>query len=126
MCREMAAKKHKYDVVWKIVAIVSTIIAIIFIVLYFGSGDAVKRTVIENDVQIENSGDGAPMNENIGNIGNDYSPGVSVSIALIILAVVAIAGGVIYGYIAISQGRREKQGANHEQVGRQEENNDKD
>lgn len=125
ICREMAAEKHKHDKVWKVVAIISTIIAVLFIILYFGSGEVITETVIENEVQIENSGDGNATNENIGNIGSDYSSGVSWQGGVIILAIVAVVGGVIYGCIAISQSNRKKQREGNEQVERREKNEDK-
>ena len=120
----MAIKKHKYDVVWKVVAIVSTLIAILFIILYFGSGEVVTETVIENEVQIENGSDGSSTNENIGNIGSDYSSGVSWQGGLIILAIVAVVGGVIYGCIAISQSNHKKQSEDNERVGRRKQDKD--
>lgn len=114
ICREMSKKKHRFDTVWKVVAIISTLVAVVFIVLYFGSGEVLKETTIENEVEIENSGDGHSVNENIGNVGNDYSVGVSAKVLIILFVVMALAGGGIYGYIAISQSKGKKSGKNNE------------
>ena len=124
VCRDMQERKHKYDIVWKIIAVVSTILAIVFICLYFTSGDVVKETTINNEVEVTNQG-GAATNENIGNVSSfeeKKSGDTTAIIVVIILAVIVVLGGICGAYI-ISSSRHKQSRANYEHLGRHEEGN---
>lgn len=128
ICREMQKRKHKYDIVWKIVAIVSTILAIVFICLYACSGTIVKETEINNNVEVSNEGKDI-YNNNIGTVSavdnskEDNSQALIICMIFAILVAVGI-GGTYVGYV-ISQGRHKQQreGSEQDEKTRKEENN---
>ena len=116
ICREMQKQKHKYDIVWKIVAVVSTILAIIFICLYACSGSIIKETEINNNVEVDNEG----QNIYTSNVGNITDVDVSekeinqgLVIGLVLGVFVLILGGACVCYF-ISQNRNKQQRENQE------------
>lgn len=118
VCREMQKKKHKYDIIWKIVAVVSTILAIVFICLYACSGNVVKETEINNNVEVSNEGQDI-YNSNIGTVSavdnskEDNSQALIICMIFAVLVAVGI-GGTYVGYV-ISQGRHKQQHKDKEQ-----------
>ena len=107
-CRKAQAEKHKKDKGWKIAAIVSSLIAILFIVLYFGSGTVIETTEIENEVTVENIGGGNPTNSNIGNINAGNRENDTAIIVAIVVVTLLILGGLIYGYFMAKKNRQEQ------------------
>lgn len=112
-CREAQARKHRFDDLWKIWAIFATILAIVFICLYFTSGDVVKETTINNDVEITNMG-GDAMNENIANINSESGNNTTAIVVFSVLGALLIIGG-IYGAYIISQGHHKQSCSDREQ-----------
>ena len=64
---KMVRDKYKFYNVWRIMAIVFMCFTMLFAVLYFASGDVVKTTTNNNDVDIVNDGD---SNKNFVTINN--------------------------------------------------------
>ena len=100
---EAQRAKHKYDNLWKIGCVIATILAIIFMCLYFCSGDLVKQTTINSttEIQNENQGDnGSIHNENINTVTTETSSNVGL---YILISVIIFVGGGLIGCHIISQ-----------------------
>ena len=104
VCQKLGKAKHKRDFLWKVLAIMFAVIAVVFIILYFGSGAMVSEsTVTLENTQIKNNGDGSNIvigtdNETVsGDIKTtDYSPWLIFG--GIIIGSVIITGGIIIAY----------------------------
>ena len=102
ICTKMVKEKYKHYKTWRNLAIVFICLTVLFAILYFASGDLMKSTTVEyeNDVTIENGGDGNTNTDN-GNIvvekDND-STGSTILVCALILG-----GGIIDGCYIVSQ-----------------------
>lgn len=60
--KQAVKEKYKYYRLWKVLAIIFMCLSVLFGVLYFATGDVFKETINDNDVSIENNGDGSNTN----------------------------------------------------------------
>lgn len=60
--KQAVKEKYKYYRLWKMLAIIFMCLSVLFGVLYFATGDVFKETINDNDVTIENNGDGSNNN----------------------------------------------------------------
>lgn len=60
--KQAVKEKYKYYRLWKVLAIIFMCLSVLFGVLYFATGDVFKETINDNDVTIENNGDGSNTN----------------------------------------------------------------
>lgn len=104
VCTKLIKEKHKADLVWKIVAIIALIVAVVFICLYFGSGAMITETTIEIDA--DNIGSDNTLGDDggiiIGSDGSTINGTVETKDSLplmvfcgIVVGSLIIAGGVI-------------------------------
>lgn len=61
--KQAVKEKYKYYRLWKVLAIIFMCLSVLFGVLYFATGDVFKETINDNDVTIENNGDGSNTND---------------------------------------------------------------
>lgn len=125
VCRELLKKKHKYDIVWKVIAVVSTIIAIIFICLFALRGHLVEETEINTNVEIVNEGEEI-SNSSIGNfmgainsnnthIEDENYEHLMIGIGVVVATVILGLGGA-YACYFISQSRRKHEHSDYQQT----------
>ena len=67
ICKEAIKQKYRFYTLWKVLAIVFIGLTILFVTLYFASGEVFKITENNNDVEIINEGDGNNNNNVIIN-----------------------------------------------------------
>ena len=106
VCKRLIKEKHKWNFLWKIGCLICAVLAIIFGILYFGSGAVTTETTIT----IDNVGNNNEIADNSGTIiiGNegelvtgtventDYTPIVCISV--IAAAVIVVVGGIIIAH----------------------------
>lgn len=56
ICKKLIAEKYKHARLWKVLTVLFFMLAVVFGVLYFSTGDVFRHTV--NDVEIVNEGGG--------------------------------------------------------------------
>lgn len=77
ICKKMTKKKHRLDMFYRIGFWVVLVIAIVFIGLYFSSGEVFKHTEIINEnsnnkeISIDNGGDNNSFI--VGELNDDYT-----------------------------------------------------
>lgn len=102
VCTKMVKEKYKHYKIWRNLAIVFICLTVLFVILYFSSGELMTTRIVKynNEVEIENNGDNNTNTEN-GNIvvekQNDSSGGI------ILLSVIILVGGILGGCYIISQ-----------------------
>lgn len=94
ICRQAIKEKYKNNVVWKVLAIVFICISVLFICLYFCSGDV----VIDKEYTQENiiNGDGSESGNNNSQTNIIELKDNSIMIGLIVAGFL-ISGGVLGG-----------------------------
>lgn len=103
VCQKLIKEKHRHDFAWKVAAIIFLIIAIIFAVLYFGSGAVITETTIQigNDSQIDGSVSdliiGSESSTISGTVETADNTGLFIFAGIVIGALI-IAGGVIIAH----------------------------
>lgn len=105
VCQKLIKEKHKYDFLWKVACVIFFILAVVFAVLYFGSGAMVTETTIEiTDNQIQDGSDmGGVMigNEDStisGNIETKDNTGLMIFLGIICGSGIIVVGGCIIAY----------------------------
>lgn len=102
VCTKMIKEKYKHYKTWRNLAIVFICLTVLFVILYFSSGELMTTRVVkyDNEVEIENNDDNNTNTDN-GNIvvekQNDSSGGI------ILLSVVILVGGILGGAYIVSQ-----------------------
>ena len=104
VCEKLVRAKHKKEFVWKVLTVMFGIIAVVFMILYFGSGAVITESTIEiNGTDITNNGDDNSIiigsdNEAItGDVKTkDYSPWLIFG--GIVIGSVIITGGILIAY----------------------------
>lgn len=110
VCRMLVIEKHKNDFIWKVFFVLALAVAIIFAILYFGSGAIVTETTIEvgDDSYIGNRVDGngsiesnvivGSDNVSIGDESTKTDYSLVIIIAIIGVVAVLIVGGILYAH----------------------------
>lgn len=98
VCTRLIKEKYRYYNTWRALAIVFMCLTVLFAILYFSSGDAVKTTTIEynNEVDIENGGNNN-TNTNNGNITVEKENDNSAIAIIVIISILLVGGGALLG-----------------------------
>lgn len=109
ICKRFVKEKYKSLKIWKTLAIIFVIIAVVLLILYFSSGSVVIDNTVEyhSDVEIENDG-GNNANTNNGNVvvdndGDGHNISAVEITIMVISVIVLLIGGVLIAYAIYNQ-----------------------
>lgn len=110
VCTKMVKEKYKHYKTWKILAIVFMIVAVVFAILYFASGNLMVEETVENNIRIENA-DGSNENNIITSDNSTISGTVTTESnigVIIFVCVLILTGGILGGCYIISKNKSHK------------------
>lgn len=104
VCEKLMAEKHRYDIVWRVLAVIFMITTVVLAVLYFSSGALVTETEIKIDKSKIGNENGDNVQIIIGGEGGQITgeartteSSTALIVGAIIIGSVIIGGGVIIG-----------------------------
>lgn len=106
ICEQLIREKHRWNFLWKIACFIFAVLAVVFAILYFGSGAVTTTT----EIKVDNVGNDNEIADNSGTviIGNggeamtgtiektDYTPIICVTI--LAATVILVIGGIIIAH----------------------------
>ena len=106
VCTQLIKEKHRWNFLWKIACFIFAALAVVFAILYFGSGAVTTTT----EIKVDNVGNDNEIADNSGTviIGNggeaitgtleqtDYTP--IICITILSAAVILVVGGIIIAH----------------------------
>ena len=110
VCTKMVKEKYKTFKTWKVLAIVSMCLTVLFAILYFASGKMMVEETVENNIVVENA-DGSNENNVITGNGSTISGTVETESnigVIIFICVIVLTGGFIGGCYIVSQKKSDK------------------